>query len=192
MTSRIEGGTRLTALERFQALSQHRRQHSERVQAVMEELATAHHLNLQEARLAGWGHDLARELSRPQLLAEARRLGLAWGAEEEGEPVLLHGPIAAEWLRLEHLGSDSVWTAIRCHTTGGPVLDALGQALFVADGVEPARSYSERESLYKLSLADLAQGYAAVLRQTLLYLNHRGLKPHPNMLQALAALGRPD
>ena len=81
--------------ERFLNLSRHRREHSERVMAVMEALATVHHLNLDEARLAGWGHDLARELSRPDLLSEARRLGLTWGAEEDQEPILLHGAIAA-------------------------------------------------------------------------------------------------
>lgn len=181
----------MTAEDRFQALSPHRRAHSERVVAVMEVLADVHHLNLAQARLAGWAHDLARELSRPQLLAEAKHLGLPYGPEEAQEPILLHGPVAAAWLRAANLGTESVWSAIRFHTTGSADLDPLGQALFIADGVEPGRVYHEREALYRLSLDNLTQGYQAALSQTLTYLRSRNITPHPHMMRALAALSRP-
>ena len=81
-----------------------------------------------------------------------------------------------------------MWNAITHHTTAAPGLDPLGQALFIADGVEPGRQYPEREELLELSLRDLDQGYHAVLQETLTYLRTRGLAPHPNMLRALAGL----
>lgn len=175
----------LVVEERFRRLSTHRREHIERVVAVMETLASAHDLDIGQARLAGQCHDLAREMARSELLEEAHRLGLTWGPEEGREPILLHGPIAAEWLRQSQLGNPSVWMAIQCHTTGAPGLDGIGQALFIADGVEPGRHYSGRQELFNLALRDLGAGYCAVLRSTKAYLEERGIPPHPNMLKAL-------
>lgn len=171
--------------ERLGMLTPHRRGHSERVAEVMRSLAERHHLDPQDAHLAGLAHDLARELPRPDLLAEAARLGLAWGVEEEEEPVLLHGPIAAKWLEAAGVGTPSIWSAIRYHTTAAPGLDPLGRALFVADGVEPGRRYETRAMLYDLAHQDLDAGYCAVIEQTLTYLQEKGLAPHPDMMEAL-------
>lgn len=176
----------MTLDQRFGALTAHRRAHSERVAALMTELASQHGLDVDLAALAGWGHDLAREMSRPELLNEADRLFIAVGPEERVEPLLLHGPVAAGWMEQAGMGTPAVWEAIRYHTTGAPSMGRLAQALFVADGVEPGRQYDDREALLDLAMADLTQGYGAVLRHTLAYLTTRGLSPHPNMLKAVA------
>lgn len=175
----------MTPRERYDQLSAHRRSHIERVIEVMEALSLAHGLNREDARLAGFGHDLARELSRSRLLDEAQALGIACDKESLAEPILLHGPIAAEWLRRSGMGHHSVHQAIYYHTTAHPQLDDLGKALYIADGVEPGRQYVERESLYQLALTNLQDGYCAVIRQTLTYLQARGISPHPYMRRAL-------
>lgn len=176
----------MTLEDRFEALSRHRKAHSEGVARVMAELAEAHHLDPPLARFAGWAHDLAREMSRPALLAEARALGIAIGREEQAEPLLLHGPIAAVWVQRAGQGTDdAVMEAIRYHTTGGPELSPLAKALFIADGVEPGRQYPAREHLYHHALRNLDVGYCAVLENTQAYLLERGLAPHPDMLKAL-------
>ncbi len=179
----------MTLEERFWQLSQYRRNHIARVMDVMEALAKAHGLALEDARLAGWGHDLARELARPDLEIQARHLHIPIGAEEQAEPVLLHGAIAAQWLKAAGRGNESVWTAIRFHTTATAGLDRLGRALFVADGVEPGRQYQERAALLDLALHDLTAGYCAVLDHTRHYLLRRTLPLHPDMRRALAECG---
>ncbi len=175
----------MTLEDRFDALTQHRKDHSERVARVMEELAEAHNLDARLARFAGWAHDLAREMARPALLAEARSLGIPMGPEEGAEPLLLHGPIAAVWVERAGRGTDAVMEAIRYHTTGGPELSSLAKALFIADGVEPGRRYPAREFLYDQALRNLDVSYCAVLENTRAYLLERGLRPHPDMLKAL-------
>lgn len=176
----------MTIDERFGQLTHYRQQHTARVMEVMEALARTHNLDIKDARLAGYGHDLAREMPRTALLAEAMRLGLSVGSEEQEEPLLLHGPIAAQWLEEDGLGNSFVWEAIQYHTTAASGLSRMAKALFVADGVEPGREYAGRDALYRLALRDLDAGYSAVLKQTQAYLNRRGLKLHPHMVQALA------
>ena len=162
-----------------------------RVIRVMEELANRHHFDLELARWAGFGHDLAREFSRPALLAEAARLRLPVDKFATAEPILLHGPIAARWLHDVAIGDESVWQAIRYHTTAGPGLGAMAQALFIADAVEPGRVYANRQALWDLAMKDLELGYRAVLEETAAYNRIRNLALHPDTKSALVEMGLP-
>lgn len=174
-----------TLLERFHQLTEHRQSHIMRVIGVMEELADRHGLDPELARWAGFGHDLAREFSRPCLLAESRRLNLDGDEFMTSEPILWHGPIAAKWLQNQNIGDPSVWQAIRYHTTAGPGLGPMAKALFIADAVEPGRSFPAREGLQALALKDLESGYRAVLEATVSYTQQRGLVLHPDTVKAL-------
>jgi 2-amino-4-hydroxy-6-hydroxymethyldihydropteridine diphosphokinase len=53
---------------------------------------------------------------------------------------LLHGPAAAE--RLAGEADDELLDAIRCHTLGCPRFGTLGRALYLADFLEPGRTFS--------------------------------------------------
>ncbi len=171
--------------ERFYRLSFYRRRHILRVTAVLEGLAKRHGLDEHLSRWAGFGHDLARECSRPHLLAEAKRLGVRVGPVDEEEPLLLHGPVAAAWLKAAGAGDESVWQAISLHTTAGPRMTALAKALYIADGVEPGRHYSDRQRLWERSLEDLEDGFRAVLESSVHYIRERGLTLHPDTRLAL-------
>ncbi len=177
--------------DRFAQLTEHRQQHSIRVAAVMEELAEIHHLPQKEARLAAMGHDLAREMSRDALKQEAIRLGLDLLPIELAEPLLLHGPVAAMWLKQANMGSEPVWEAIYYHTTAGPNLSPLAKALFIADGIEPGRTFELRARLEKIAKEQsLDDAYVQLLKETIRYLESRGLKPHPLMIQAVTSYGK--
>ena len=179
-------------LDRFHDLTPHRQAHILRVVVVMEELANRHDLDFELSRWAGFGHDLAREFDRHRLLEEARRLGLTIDRFFRQEPVLLHGPIAATWLRIARIGNASVWQAIWQHTTAGPGLSPLAKALYVADGAEPGRCYPEREGLLETAMEDLEAGYRGVLRQSVQYAHRRGLEIHSDTQRALAEAGVRD
>lgn len=174
----------LDLVQRFHQLSPYRQQHILRVAGVGEQLAWVHGLASDLIRWAAFGHDLAREMARDALLTEATRLGLPITAQDSAEPLLLHGPVAAQWLQTA-TGNKDVAEAIRYHTTAGPGLGPLAKALFIADGVEPGRRYSERADLWRLALDNLEVGYGAVLRHTAHYLQRRGLTLHPLMVAAL-------
>jgi HD superfamily phosphohydrolase YqeK len=54
---------------------------------------------------------------------------------------LLHGPAAAERLRIEGVLDGELLTAVGWHTVGDPRFGPLGRALFAADFLEPGRAY---------------------------------------------------
>ncbi|TVP57321.1 MAG: HD domain-containing protein [Gemmatimonadales bacterium] len=113
-----------------------RRRHMERVAGLLDEWADARQLGAEERvrwRAAGFLHDVLREATpsdlRPRVPVQLRALS----------GPLLHGPAAAERLRDEGVGDEAFLRAIAFHTIGHPDFDALGQALYCADYLEPGR-----------------------------------------------------
>jgi HD superfamily phosphohydrolase YqeK len=86
-------------------------------------------------KAAGYLHDALRDESTEQLrsMVSERMKHFTGG--------LLHGPAAAEQLRRDGVRDESLLRAIEFHTIGHPSLDELGQALFIADYIEPGRTF---------------------------------------------------
>jgi predicted HD superfamily hydrolase involved in NAD metabolism len=124
------------------------------------------------AATAGLLHDCCRLLGPDALVEKAREYNLPMDEFQRERPVLLHGPVGAEYCRRE-LGveDEDVYEAIYWHTTGRPQLGMLGQGLYLADFAEPMRPYPEaaqtRELMRKhdfgaalLYAADAKNGFA--------------------------------
>jgi len=115
-----------------------RRAHMARVAALLDTWALA--LSLPEDDrvrwcAAGYLHDALRDESpatlRSHVPSERRDLPDA----------VVHGPAAAERLRRDGVRDEELLAAVACHTIGGEGLGTLGRALYVADYLEPGRSY---------------------------------------------------
>jgi nicotinate-nucleotide adenylyltransferase len=86
-------------------------------------------------RAAGYLHDALRD-ANPEELRSMVPDGMKHLADG-----LLHGPAAAEQLRLDGVHDESLLRAIAFHTIGHPDLDELGRALFIADYIESGRPF---------------------------------------------------
>lgn len=114
-----------------------RRDHMERVGALLEEWATARGEAPDDVirwTAVGCLHDALRDASPERL-----RALLEPPLSELPGPVL-HGPAAAARLRGEGVDDEALLRAVAFHTLGHPELDALGMALYAADFLEPGRS----------------------------------------------------
>jgi predicted HD superfamily hydrolase involved in NAD metabolism len=178
-------------LERAEAfarsrLSKERYEHTLRVADTAEDLALAHDLDADMARLAALLHDAAREMDPEVFLNLANKWRLQVGDPERQSPKLLHGPVAAELARRE-LGMDDeeVLQAVRAHTTGRPGMGPLALVLYVADKIEPARDYPSVGRLRKLAGEDLNEAAAESLRRAIAHNEERGKATHPASLKML-------
>ena len=167
-------------------LSKERYGHTLRVADTAEDLARAHHLDEDRARLAALLHDAARETGPEEFLRLADGLDLPVGEPERQSPKLLHGPVAAELARRE-LGIEDgeVLEAVRAHTTGRPGMGPLALVLYVADKVEPARDYPSVGRLRELAREDLHGAATESLRRAIAHNEERGREPHPGSLGTL-------
>jgi predicted HD superfamily hydrolase involved in NAD metabolism len=147
-------------------LSRQMVEHSERVADLAEEIASAYGLDTSEARIAGVLHDLARELPETELLAIANRLGIEVSDVDRAVPALLHARVGAGIASEQIPGlSASVLRAIESHTCGASEMRPLDMAVYIADSIEPGRTYERasrlREDLGSVSLCDMfADTYA--------------------------------
>lgn len=106
--------------------------------------------------IAGLGHDLMKDRPLSEQWDLARRAaalpGLAAVAEAvrrmEGERAfadkIIHGPAAAVFLYLEtDLANDTdCLEAVAFHSAAAPIMQPLAKIVFIADKVEPRRSYA--------------------------------------------------
>lgn len=170
-----------TAIRQAQAtaaatLSARRYQHVERVVETARRLAGYHGVDPRAVELAAWLHDLARERDPAELLTVARQAGWEPDAAERADPILLHGPVAAwEAARAGLTQDPEVLEAVRWHTTARPGLGRVGCLLFLADKLEPGRTYPGVEALRGLAVRDLDAAMAAVLDDLIRYCLDRGL-----------------
>ena len=138
-----------------------RRAHVGRVVALLNDWAGAMHVGADEAAAwqdAGWWHDALRDADERTLRAMTGELHAPAG--------LLHGPAAA--LRLEAYGEQrlDVLEAVRWHTVGNAGWNRTGRALYMADFLEPGRSFmqADRAFLAKLVPAAFDEVFRNVVR----------------------------
>jgi predicted HD superfamily hydrolase involved in NAD metabolism len=119
-------------------------------------LAAKYRVGKKSAAIAALLHDCARRYSRPGLLKQARKLGLAIDPIRQLEPKLFHGEIGA-WLARHEFGvrSAAILNAIRRHTTGAPGMTKLDKIIYLADHIEEGRDFAGVSKLRRLAFRDL-------------------------------------
>lgn len=165
------------------------RAHIERARAEGIQIAVAFEVDPPAVDFALAAHDLFRAEPPEALLTEAERLGWKIDDVERSEPMLLHGPVAGLWLRLEAgLDYPELVDAVTYHTTFAPRLGPLAAAVFVADKVEPEK-LGRSPWLAEVRQAALQR---MVFRSVAMYLDRlstdllaRGDTPHPRALEAI-------
>jgi HD superfamily phosphohydrolase YqeK len=138
-----------------------RRAHIARVTALLDQWAREMALPPEEKHAwhdAGRWHDALRDASESELRAELQ--GTSFADSPYG---VLHGPAAAA--RLERDGEErtAVLLAVRWHTVGNAAWDRTGRALFMADFLEPGRSFAREDRHFLASL--LPRDFDGVFRQ---------------------------
>src|SRR5690606_16072758 len=108
-------------------------------------------------RAAAWLHDALRDAAPIGL----RLLVPEW-ARDLPDP-LLHGPAAAARLAADGVDDQEVLDAVAYHTIGHPSLGRLGRAVYLADFLEPGRTF---EPEWRASLrARMPDAFDDVLRE---------------------------
>ncbi|HHV62378.1 MAG TPA: HD domain-containing protein [Firmicutes bacterium] len=166
-------------------ISRRRLIHSLGVQTTAIKFARLYGVDRQKASIAGLVHDCARDLPRETLLEMVKRFHITVDELELGEPVLLHAPVGAELARVEFgIDDEEILNAIRVHTTGDVGMSMLDKIIYLADYVEPGRSYAGAGALKRLAIEDFDRALIAATDQTIMYVIRRGGLIHPRTVAA--------
>ena len=162
-------------------LSEPRLKHCLRVEAMGLELANHFGASPELISPAALLHDLCREYTRDKLLQLAGNFGIVLDDIERAEPLLLHGPVAAVIAKTDlGINDPLVLEAISYHITGAPRMSSLASLIFVADFIEPGRTFQQarliREQAFKLSPDEIV---LKVFNRSLEYVVKQGYLIHP-------------
>lgn len=171
-------------------LSEKRYRHSLGVADEAEKLASTYGVDTDKAYLAGLVHDCAKEISPKEMLVLFEdKYGDSADEIMKGMPNLLHGPLGA------HLSKDvfgiedaEIFDAIYYHTTGKADMPMLTKIVYIADYIEPNRSYEGVEDLNALAYKDIDDAIIFGIDFTIESLIKRGQPIHLNTISARNSL----
>lgn len=170
-------------------LTERRYEHTIRVTDTALELAEKFGTDRDKTELAGILHDYAKYRSKEEMQAVIER--------EEGLPdellsfniELWHAPVGAVLVEEEVGITDSdILRAIRYHTTGRSGMTLLEKIIFIADYIEPGRSFPGVEQVRELVEVDLDAAIVRALSNTVTFLMKKKQKVYPDTFSAYNSL----
>lgn len=171
------------------ALSPRRFIHSVNVMAVSRDLAERYGLNIEKAALAGILHDCARDIRGADLINKCREYSIELNEITERQPELIHGPLGSKIAANEyHVTDEEVLGAISCHTTGRAGMNLLDKIVFLADYIEPNRSFPGVQEVRKTAYEDIDAAMIAALDKTMRHVMSKGALIHPDTFYARNAI----
>ncbi len=153
--------------------------HSLGVRDTAKALAEKYGADSYKAEIAGLLHDNAKNMDNP--LERCRDLEVELDEFEMENPALIHAKLGAETVKCEFLVNDKeIVNAIRFHTVGYPGMSLLEKIIFVADLVEPNRSFQDAKILRELAFSDIDRVVLECVKSTVEVNKKRGAEVHPN------------
>lgn len=158
--------------------------HSMGVSQAAEQLARIYGVNENDAAVAGLLHDWDKALSFKQLRKLAKKHTKVPKAVRKNIPGVLHAYTAPYSLKKEFPElTDEVLQAIERHTCAAPEMADLDMVVFIADIIEPGRTFGDvaplREAVGEVSLEEL---FYMTYKATMIYLLEDDKAIHPDSL----------
>ncbi len=149
-------------------VTENRRRHILAVRDFALLLSYIHNSEHFKVEIAALSHDLFRDVEKEKLL----RLSEIWKIDttliERKHPVLLHGKVAAEFLKRRFGVVDrEILLSVAYHTSGHPDFGKIGKIITVADTVSYDRDFPVVDELRKKAFSDLEEAFYMVIKNRL-------------------------
>ena len=147
-------------------------------------LAVRYGADVEKARRAALLHDCTKRLSKKEHLELCRQYGIPLDDVERKAGSLLHAKTGAEEARRVFGVDDEIYGAIRYHTTGRAHMTLLEKIIYLADYIEPTRSFCDLTELRQLAYEDLDRALLLGLTMAVADLKENGTAVHSNSVLA--------
>ena len=170
-------------------MTEDRFKHCIGVSKTAKKLAELNQYDEDKAALAGFIHDYAKQVSVEEYREVIKTKGfdqdlLNWNRS------IWHGIVGTYFIQRDLKITDSeILTAVRRHTTADVEMTTLDKIVFMADYIEPGRSFPGVEEARKITYANLDEGVGYQLAHTLEFLIEKRNKIYPRTLDAYNVWG---
>lgn len=183
LSNRFYHGTKEELLGKIKnQLSDFRYKHILGVGQTCHELAKLNGVDPEQAMIAGFVHDYAKEKTDEQFIEKIKEKKLDSDLLNWGNSIW-HGVVGAEFIKDElKITDEEILNAVRRHTVGAPEMTTLDQIVYVSDYVEPNRSFPDVEIARPLAYANLKQAVIFETKHTLQFLMSSSSKIYPDAI----------
>lgn len=170
-----------------QVLSERRFKHVLGVEEAAVSLADRYGADEEQISIAALTHDYAKEQSdeemRDMIISENMDLELLQYGNN-----IWHGPVGAILVKKQFdIQNEDILDAIRHHTVGSPSMDLVEQIIYVADFIEPGRSFPGVETAREIAERDLGEAIAFSTIHTIEHLLEKNVKIYPKAIETYNA-----
>jgi predicted HD superfamily hydrolase involved in NAD metabolism len=166
-------------------LSKKRFKHSLGVMETAMELAKVYSVDVDKAAVSGLLHDCAREIKGAEVFKACEKYAIEVDGITRIQPSLLHGSIGAQIAREEYgIEDQSVLLAIKYHTTGRADMDMLEKIIYIADYIEPGRSFEGVEEARIEAFKDIDRTMLMALDRTVAHIIEKKSYIHVDAIHA--------
>lgn len=153
-------------------------------------LAKCHGVDAESARMAAILHDCMK-LNDDELLRYCTENGVELSDGEKRQPYLIHSRLGAMVANHKYgIDDNAIVHAISVHTLGDKNMSDLDKIIYLADKLEPSRSYPGIEQLRRLAYHDLNSAVIGVMHDTIEFIKQKGGCVNSTTLDAMAELSK--
>lgn len=163
-----------------QSLNEKRFLHSIGVMDECEKLALHYEADVNKARIAGLLHDCAKNISQSEENTLLNKYEIKLDDIQKQSHALVHGILGMYVAREKYnINDEEILDAIYWHTTGRAGMTLLEKIVFIADYIEPARTFDDTEEIRKNAYEDIDRAIVLSADSTIRYLLERKKLVHP-------------
>lgn len=144
-------------------LSEKRYIHSLGTMKKAKELAVIYGEDEEKAAFAGLIHDIAKEMSKEEILEYVKKHNIKMDEIEEKQLGLMHAKLGASIAKERYNVDEKIEKAILYHTTGNVKMDRFAKIIYLADKLEENRNYEGIEELREIAKKDLNQAILIII-----------------------------
>ncbi len=183
----LYGKSALEPLEKYlkDNLTPEKYEHSYRVAEYACQLARIHGADEAQVYLASLLHDATKCWGKSRQLSYLQKRHYKLLQEDKQAPQIYHQITGALFAGDKFRVRDRViLSAIKCHTTGRERMNMVDKILFLADSIEPARTYEGVEDMRRVAQTDLDRAVLMNFDRSIIYIVKKGFYLHPQTVAA--------
>ncbi len=155
--------------------------HTMNVASCAVRLAETYGEDTESAYLAGLLHDCAKCYGVDELSEKIKSYGIVLDDISKKSPQLWHSYVGAlEAKEVYGVDNEDILNAIYYHTIGRKNMSKLEKIIYLADAIEPSRSYSGVEKLRNLAKISLDEAVLEYTKMSIEFIRSKGALVHPN------------
>ncbi len=165
-------------------LKEQRYAHSVRTEETALMLGRIYHADLEKISVSALLHDCAKRMSYQELIEAAKKYQIPLDDNMMCNLKVLHGPVGAK-LAEHELGikDEEILGAIAFHTIGDTQMTLVQKIIFLADGIEPQRSYPDIYKIRHLAKKNLDLAILLYIDRTIGYVLAKQDYLHPKTIE---------